>query len=308
MKLFQCLFLASALVVTPLAAVPANAKAAPASGKFHPLFDGKTLKGWKAIPRVANNIWPGGPPIAELRKSRGIPAPVEPEKHPAKWSVKNGAIVGEQEFPGAGYGGYLITEKAYGDFELVLEVKPDWPADTGVMLRRRMDEWTGYQVLIDHRESGSIGGFYGNGLASFMAVPFKFKSVKDASGKVVGMQLDTPDTSIEPVTPEQVARLSYAGKAEDFLKAWKWGDWNELRIRVVGAMPVITTWVNGVEIAELNTATMKSPNYDAKAALAFLGPRGHIALEVHDNDAVFKDARWGKGAQVRYRNIRIKEL
>jgi hypothetical protein len=243
-----------------------------------------------------------------MRKARGFAPPVEPEKHPARWFVKDGAIIGEQETPGGGYGGYLVTEKAYGDFELVLEAKPDWPADTGVMLRRKMDDWTGFQVLIDHRESGSIGGFFGNGLASFMAVPFKLKSAQDAQGKPVGMQLDTPENSIEPVTPEQVARLDYAAKPDAFLKAWKWGQWNEIRIRVVGAMPVITTWVNGVKIAQIDTAKMQAPNYDAKAILAFLGPRGHIALEVHDNDAVFKDARWGRGAQCRWRKIRIKEL
>ena len=301
MKVWQsvCAGMALVLVAAPVAA---------AEGKFRPLFDGKTLKGWRAIPRVAGNVWPGGPSVAEMRKARGVASPVEPEKHPARWFVKDGVLIGEQEFPGAGYGGYLITEQTFGDFELVLEAKPDWPADTGVMLRRKMDDWTGFQVLIDHRESGSVGGFFGNGLASFMAVPFKFKALKDASGKQIGIQLDTPETSIEPVLPEQVKRLDYAAKPEDFLKAWKWGQWNEIRIRVVGAMPVITTWVNGVKIAQLNTATMQSPNYDAKAVLNFLGPRGHIALEVHDNDAVFKDARWGKGAQARYRKIRIKEL
>ncbi|MCX2749571.1 hypothetical protein OOZ51_17390 [Arthrobacter sp. MI7-26] len=39
-----------------------------------------------------------------------------------------------------------------------------------------------------------------------------------------------------------------------------------------------------------------------------LGDSGHIALEVHDNDAMFGEARWGVGAQCRWRNIRIKEL
>lgn len=277
-------------------------------GKFHPLFDGKSLKGWRSIPRVAGSLYPGGPSVDDMRKARGIPLPIEPEKHPAHWFVQDGMIVGEQEKPGSGYGGYLITEKTYGDFELVLEARPDWPADTGVMLRRGMNDWAGFQVLIDHRESGSIGGFFGNGLASFMAVPFKFNSVRDANGKPVGMELDRPETSIEPVTPEQVARLDYAAKPDDFLKAWKWGQWNEIRIRVVGAMPVITTWVNGVKIAQINTATMKAPNYDPKEILNQLGPRGHIALEVHDNDAVFKDARWGRGAQCRWRNIRIREL
>jgi hypothetical protein len=277
-------------------------------GQFRPLFDGKTLHGWRSIPRVAGHLYPGGPTVDEWRQQKGVASPIEPEKHPAHWFVKDGMIVGEQQTKGGGYGGYLITEQTFGDFELVLEARPDWPADTGVMLRRGMDDWAGFQVLIDHRESGSIGGFFGNGLASFMAVPFKFNSVRDAKGKPIGMTLDKPETSIEPVTPEQVGRLDYAAKPEAFFKAWKWGKWNEIRIRVVGAMPVITTWVNGVKIAQVNTANLQAPNYDAKAILNQLGPRGHIALEVHDNDAVFKDARWGRGAQCRWRNIRIKEL
>ena len=52
----------------------------------------------------------------------------------------------------------------------------------------------------------------------------------------------------------------------------------------------------------------ESPNYDADAVLGVLAERGHIALEVHDNDEMFGEARWGKGAQCRWRNIRIEEL
>ncbi|MBT2597563.1 family 16 glycoside hydrolase [Arthrobacter sp. ISL-72] len=89
---------------------------------------------------------------------------------------------------------------------------------------------------------------------------------------------------------------------------WRWDDWNELRVRCVGALPVITSWVNGLKVAEVHAATLQSPNYDPEAVLGVLGERGHIALEVHDNDAMFGEARWGKGAQCRWRNIRIKEL
>jgi len=42
--------------------------------------------------------------------------------------------------------------------------------------------------------------------------------------------------------------------------------------------------------------------------LALLSRRGHIALEVHDNDPVLGQDRWGLGARCRWRNIRIKEL
>lgn len=233
---------------------------------------------------------------------------MEPEKHPPRWLVENGVLIGEQEFPGSGYGGYLISEETFGNFELVLEARPDWSVDTGVMLRRQRDDWSGFQVLVDHREGGGIGGFFGNGLASFMATPFKIKGKRDVKGRVIGLVNDTPEHSQEPIKPEQIARLSYAAHVNDFLKAWKWGKWNEIRIRVVGDMPVITTWVNGVKISELNTATMQAPNYDPKAIFSLLGPRGHIALEVHDNDPVFGESRWAKGARCRWRKIRIKEL
>ncbi|MDT0321943.1 3-keto-disaccharide hydrolase [Streptomyces millisiae] len=273
---------------------------------FEDLFDGLSLDGWHPVPRVYGTVYPGGPDVAEIFAELGIEPPVEPEKHPAVWRVEDGHIVGEQETPG--YGGYLVSDQTFGDFELVVEARPDWPADTGIMLRRRPDTWEGFQVLLDHRESGGIGGFFGNGLASFSAVPFAVVSVKDEHGTPIGLAADDPATSAEPVTPEKIARLSYAAGVQDFLRVWRWGQWNELRIRCVGPLPTITTWVNGLKIAELDTATLDSPNYDPRAVLDTLGPRGHIAFEVHDNDALFGEARWGTGAQCRWRNIRIKDL
>ncbi|MBT0771445.1 DUF1080 domain-containing protein [Kineosporia sp. J2-2] len=274
---------------------------------FTDLFDGSTLNGWRAIPRVYGAEYPGGPDISETLTRLGLEPPVEPEKHPAVWAVEDGVVVGRQGTPG--YGGYLITEKAYGDFELVIEVKPDWPADTGVMLRRRPDSWEGFQVLVDHRRSGSIGGFFGNGLASFHAVPFALDLERDQDGNGTGLREDDPASSQEPLTPAKRRLLSYAAEVDDFLRVWRWDDWNELRVLCVGgALPTITTWVNDLEIAELNTAAIDVPNYDPARIAELLGARGHIALEVHDNDAVFGESRWGPGAACRWRNARIREL
>lgn len=275
---------------------------------FIPLFDGVSLSGWRAAPRIYGSVYPGGPSVLEMFEQDGRELPVEPEKHPAHWFVEDGVLVGEQDSPGSGYGGYLVTEQAYGDFELVLEMRPDWPADSGVMIRRQKDSWEGFQILVDHRPSGGIGGFFGNGLASFSAVPFAVDVARDESGQPAALVADNPGTSVEPVTAEKRNRLAYAADVEDFLKVWRWDGWNELRIRCVGALPVITTWINGLKIAELDTATLDSPNYDSRDVLDTLGARGHIALEVHDNDPYFGEARWGVGAQCRWRNIRIKEL
>jgi len=273
---------------------------------FVSLFDGFSLAGWHAEPRVYGSLYPGGPGVDTLFAKHGIEPPVDPEDHPAVWHVEGGAIIGQQGTPG--YGGYLVSDADFGDFELVLEARPDWPADTGIMLRRAFRDWTGFQVLLDHRESGGIGGFFGNGLANFSAVPFAIRSLKNADGVVIGLAADEPTTSLEPVTREKIERLSYAGTVEDFLGVWKWDDWNEIRIRCVGALPVITTWVNRLKIAEIDTATIDVPDYDPQAVLDYLGPRGHIALEVHDNDAFFRDTRWGPGAVCRWRAIRVKSL
>lgn len=273
---------------------------------FVALFDGNTLAGWHPAPRVYGAEYPGGPTIEETLVNRGFAPPYKPELHPARWFVEDGVVVGEQASPG--YGGYLVSDRAYGDFELAIEARPDWPADTGIMLRRQRDSWEGFQVLLDHRQSGGIGGFFGNGLASFHAVPFAIDAEYDSDGRPLRLIADDLATSVEPMTQAKQDLLSYGADIDDFLRVWRWGDWNDLRIRCVGPMPVITTWVNGLKIAELDTATMRFPNYDPTAIHALLGDQGHLALEVHDNDAMFGEARWRRGAQCRWRYARIREL
>jgi hypothetical protein len=84
-------------------------------------------------------------------------------------------------------------------------MKPDWPADTGVMVRRRPDSWEGFQVLVDHRKSGSIGGFYGNGTGGFHAVPFLLDATYDNEGRPIGLIVEDPTTTLEPMTPDKPA-------------------------------------------------------------------------------------------------------
>ncbi|MGN8245182.1 3-keto-disaccharide hydrolase [Cellulomonas soli] len=276
--------------------------------QFVPLFDGTSTAGWRAIPRVYGTVRPGGPTIAEVYREQGLCPPQAPQDHPARWTVEDGVLVGRQDPPGCGYGGYLITERAFGDFELVLETKPDWPADTGVMVRRPADSWEGFQVLLDHRPHGGIGGFFGNGLASFSAVPFTVDVERDTHERPVGLRIDDAGAGPGTAIAHRRAQLSQACEAEEFLRAWRWGEWNELRVRCVGHLPRLTTWVNGLLVAELDTAAIDWPGYDPDTVARTLGPRGHIALEVHDNDPVSGLDRWGADAACRWRNIRIAEL
>lgn len=267
------------------------------------LFDGTTLAGWRAVPRLPVAPWPGGPEPDTTSKQYAAAAATT-----GSWSVEDGAIVGAQDPPGSGLGGYLITEERYGDFELSLQVRPDWPADTGVLLRATALGSQGFQVLVDHRRSGGIGGFYGNGIGGFHALAYGLDAARDAAGEPIGLVVDDPAATLEPVTPQKRGLLSYAAPAEDFLAAWRWAEWNELTVRCTGSYPVLTTWVNGLKVYEVDTGAISHPTYDREAVARLLGRTGHIALEVHDNDEAMGDDRWAPGAVVRWRDIRLRVL
>lgn len=253
----------------------------PDSNGFRPLFDGVSLKGWKRQPRTL-----GQPGVG-------------------KWWVENGVLIGAQDPPGVG--SYLVTEETFGDFELQIEACPDWRADTGILVRTVPQGNVGFQVLLDHRPHGGIGGFYGNGLGNFHAWAYGFDGETDENGHLIRL---VPTDPVEPVTGNHHVRLDFAAPPETFLRIWKLNGWNQFRIRSVGAVPHLTTWINGVKIAELDTAKMQSPRWNPEAALQKIGRTGHIALEVHSNgpkDPLGLD-RWAPGAVCRWRNILVKIL
>ncbi|MBS1872977.1 MAG: DUF1080 domain-containing protein [Acidobacteria bacterium] len=77
------------------------------------------------------------------------------------WKVANGVITGEQDRPG--HGGILLTDKKYRNFEVSLEINPDYGCDSGLFLRSN-EAGDAYQVLIDYLDGGAVGGIYGEGL------------------------------------------------------------------------------------------------------------------------------------------------
>src|SRR5690606_23764336 len=100
---------------------------------FVPLFDGKTLNGW----RVHDGV---------------------PKEHVGgTWTVEDGILVGDQDPPGQG--GLFITDRKFKDFILKLEGKLDWPVDSGVFLRVG-ETGKSHQVTLDFRPKGEIGAIY----------------------------------------------------------------------------------------------------------------------------------------------------
>jgi hypothetical protein len=85
-----------------------------------------------------------------------------------EWRIIDGALTGRQDTPGNG--GILLTDKRYKDFEVYLEIMPDFGCDSGLFLRSN-ENGQAYQVMLDYLEGGNIGGIYGERLEGVKAMP-----------------------------------------------------------------------------------------------------------------------------------------
>ncbi len=82
--------------------MPVAAGVVSGQSGWHPLFEGKTLNGWK-------------------------------QEGNAAWAAKDGVIIGRQG-PG-GAAGDLLTDQKWANFELELEWAMTWPGNSGIWFR-----------------------------------------------------------------------------------------------------------------------------------------------------------------------------
>ncbi len=194
----------------------------------------------------------------------------------AKYSMEDGVVVGTSlvNTPNS----FLCTEKTYGDFILEYDFKVDPKLNSGVQIRSEC-------------------------LDSPKELEWQGKKIHIPAGRVHGYQVE-----IDPDVPRK--RLWSAGIYDESRRGWlfpsdgvdgpqgkafsaqglrlfKPQDWNHVRVEAVGDS--IKTWLNGTPCADIHDA---------------LTPRGFIALQVH----MIRDDKAREGTQVRWRNLRIKEI
>ena len=229
---------------------------------FRWVFNGQDLRGWHKNPEKIGHGTGG------------------------HWFVEDGAITGEQDPPGSGNGGILLTDEKLADFEVIFETKPDWGCCSGFFVRSS-DKGQCYQVMIDYHDAGNVGEIYREGLDGVTNRTFQIDGIyEDADKKILkAIKATRVEKNDKGAGGEPNIRL------DDWSKIWKLNDWNTLRVRVAGNPPTITSWLNGTLISKYTS--------DEKFE-KILGDRGSIALQVHGGNG------WPSGNKVRFRNIQVK--
>ena len=139
--------------------------------------------------------------------------------------------------------GYLATERTYRDFDLWVDFRQEADGNSGVFFRSSVDGTT-------------VSGWQAEVAPPGMATGGIYESY--GRGWLV-----QPDAALD--------------------SALRMGDWNTMRVRVVGDRA--RTWLNGTSMVDLE---------DEKIGAA----EGSIALQIHD----------GGGIKVRWRNLRVVDL
>ena len=184
---------------------------------FTPIFNGQNLSGWHTSRTNIHGTTPN-------------------------FFVMHGVLLGTQSPLGSG--GILITDKKYKNFELYMEVKPDWGCDSGLFFRATEDG-VAYQVTLDYLPTGMLGNVNGeNGLA----------------GVGGGRGAAAP------------AAAQKRGGLFDDVKAWQREEWNVIRLRVDGETPHVQMWVNDALVTDFTDVKNNAVNG------MWEGP---IAIQVH---------------------------
>jgi hypothetical protein len=243
---------------------------------YTPIFNGQNLTGWHASPTNHHGVTPD-------------------------FHVLHGAIVGTQS--PFGDGGILLTDKSYKNFDLYMEVKPDYGCDSGIFFRST-DSGHAYQITMDYLPAGGMGnlitetinGAGGTDRAAILAMRGQPPAPPPArTGQPpAGARAGGPGRGGPPVVGGIPLGLPGQPLGEaPWMKVWKREAWNSVRLRVEGDIPHVTVWIND----QIVTDTQEKTNRAEGGMIS-----GPIAIQLHGG------TRWVQAGFWRWRNIGIKEL
>jgi hypothetical protein len=198
-------------------------------------------------------------------------------------------------FNGRDLAGWHVSRTSHqgttGNFyvdEGAIVLKQDPFGQGGVLLTDR--KYRNFELYVEVKiDSFCNGGIFLRSTESGQAYQVEL-AVPGANGDLFGERLE----------------ISKPAKATSIGKVWRPGDWNSFKIRMTGAEPSITLWVNDVRMWQV-----QQPRNDfiAGATEGMIGFQSHWSAQYLPTPGGFNmPGAWRPGAAHRFRNIRIREL
>jgi hypothetical protein len=179
---------------------------------------------------------------------------------------------------------------------------PDFRVENGIMVVRQKPYGQGGVLLTDTKyknfeiyleisiDSLTNGGIFIRSSESGIAYQVELDETSNTTGNLLGERL----------------QISKAATCKGRAEIWKKDDWNSYRIRMVGEIPHITLWINGVQMWDV---TQPKNDFIAGATQGMIGLQSHWTTLFSPAAGEWNGLTlWAPGATHRYRNIAIKEL
>lgn len=159
----------------------------------------------------------------------------------------------------------------------------------GVLLSDK--KYKNFELYLEARiDSFTNGGIFIRSSESGIAYQIELDEAAGGTGNLLGERMPV-SREAKPIGREKV---------------WRANDWNSFRIRMVGEVPHITLWINGVQMWEV---TQPKNDFIAEVTQGMVGLQSHWTA-LYSSTVVGWNIldSWAPGATHRFRNIAIKEL
>ncbi|KAA5543296.1 3-keto-disaccharide hydrolase [Adhaeribacter rhizoryzae] len=172
-------------------------------------------------------------------------------------------------------GAIVLTQQPFGQGGVLLSDKKY--KNFELYLEAKIDSFTNGGIFIRSSESG-------------IAYQIELDDAANSTGNLLGERM--------PVSKPM--------RATDRAKVWRPNDWNSFRIRMVGEVPHITLWINGVQMWDV---TQPKNDFTAGATTGMIGLQSHWTTLFSPAEVSWNILdSWAPGAVHRFRNIAVKEL
>lgn len=186
------------------------------------------------------------------------------------WSMQNAG----------GNGGVIMSKRKYANYETMIGVFPGWENDGG-LFHRTTPNGQAYQMMIDYRGGGTVGGLWPEGI-----------DAGRSSQDVYNLNTET-SVRVGPLTGNNGGGAFMNWPVTDWAKIWDPDGFNTMFGRIIGPVTggKIKAW------GWLGDSNHTVSNFEATARAA-----GHIGLQIHAGAGSWK------GGPNKYTFWKVREL